>query len=153
MNDKLHLDRKNRPTILIAEDDIIYQKLYRTKLNNAGFDVDIADNGLEATIKYKSNPTKYCIILMDLSMPIMDGYEAVTNIREQGNDILPIIAVTSNVDKATRTKCVRAGFNGFIPKPVKLLDLLAQINQWLDNASCEDDQAEYLEYANTILHK
>jgi two-component system, sensor histidine kinase len=103
--------------ILLAEDNIINQKLYLTILTKSGAEVVIADNGKEAINQLKKG--EFDIVLMDVQMPVMDGITATEKIRKTGNKI-PIIALTANAFKEDIDKCLKAGMNDFISKPIKM---------------------------------
>ncbi len=117
-------DYKLSGNILVAEDDLANQKGIKAILERGGLEVELAGNGLEAVEKISSD--SYDLILMDMQMPKMNGYEATRTLREKGFD-LPIIALTANVMKGDSEKCAEAGCDGFLSKPVeveKLFELL-----------------------------
>ncbi len=122
--------------ILYAEDDVINQKLGRAVFGNQGHDITIAHNGLEAVNLFKIN--KYDVILMDVQMPEMDGYEATRSIREiekERGDHIPIIAMTAHAIKMFKDLCIEAGMDHYISKPIKteqVFDLLASIFGTID---------------------
>jgi PAS domain S-box-containing protein len=101
--------------ILLVEDHDINQMLATTVLENWGFKVDLAENGLEAIEKVASN--KYDIILMDIHMPKMDGYDATEQIREKLKDKTPIVAMTASAAIGDNKKCFKVGMNDYISKP------------------------------------
>ncbi|MBO9153050.1 PAS domain S-box protein [Chitinophaga sp. GCM10012297] len=100
--------------ILLAEDNLVNQKLAIRTLANAGAAVELAENGVEALEKLRSH--KYDCILMDIQMPQMDGLEATRKIRDGGSSI-PIIAMTASALKGDRERCLMAGMNDYISKP------------------------------------
>ena len=102
--------------VLVVEDMALNQLLMRTLLDDFGFDCDIADNGLIAVNKLKANP--YDIVLMDLQMPEMNGFEATDYIRNTLNSEIPIIALTADVTTVDLEKCKFVGMNDYIAKPV-----------------------------------
>lgn len=116
-----HIDKKRdtfRGTkILLTEDKEINQLILLGLLSESGFDIDIANNGEEAVNKCKKY--NYSLILMDIEMPIMDGYDA-TKIIRKGNKEIPIIALTSNgtIEDINRTRSV--GMNEHLLKPIDL---------------------------------
>ncbi len=122
--------KENAPTlegrILLAEDDPSGQKLMHHLLNRLGYYVDLAGNGKEVLKKLKENP--YDIILMDMEMPVMDGFMATREIRKmEAYKDLPIIALTAHAMKEHREKTLKVGCTDYISKPVnreKLDDLL-----------------------------
>jgi CheY-like chemotaxis protein len=102
--------------VLVAEDIALNQLLMRTLLDDFGFDCDIAANGRIAVEKLKAN--SYDIILMDLQMPEMNGFEATEYIRHDMNCDIPIIALTADVTTVDLAKCKYVGIDDYIPKPV-----------------------------------
>ncbi len=111
------LDTENKNIrVLVAEDIALNQLLMRTLLDDFGFDCDIAANGRIAVEKLKAN--KYDIILMDLQMPEMNGFEATEYIRHEMHSEIPIIALTADVTTVDLAKCKFVGIDDYIPKPV-----------------------------------
>ncbi|MEA3496021.1 MAG: response regulator [Bacteroidota bacterium] len=111
--------------ILVAEDNLINQKVAKFNLEELNQEVEIAENGKIALEKYKSN--KYDLIFMDCQMPEIDGYEATKRIRkiekEENKKKTRIIAMTANAMKGDKEKCFKAGMDDFISKPFKLNEL------------------------------
>ena len=130
-------EKKIRPRhtgrILLAEDVEMNQELAVELLQNAGFTVDVADNGQIAfDLVAKSKSGYYQAVLMDVQMPVMDGYEATKQIRKLENHELasiPIIAMTANAFTEDREEALRSGMNGHIAKPIDVQVLF----QTLDN--------------------
>lgn len=119
--------------ILLTEDYIPNQMVARAHLESAGYRVEIANNGKEACALLQQN--SYALVLMDLSMPEMDGYEATEEIRRfMGERHLPIIALTASAEPSVRVKCVKAGFDDILAKPIRRADLLSVIEKWIENA-------------------
>lgn len=117
--------------ILVAEDNLINQKVVMGMLEKHGYRVDVVSDGTEAVEAADTMP--YDIILMDMQMPIMDGIQATKAIRamkHQGNRV-PIIALTANVQESDRKKCLAAGMNGFLSKPVRWKSLIESIDRLL----------------------
>jgi CheY-like chemotaxis protein len=102
--------------VLVVEDIALNQLLMKTLLDDFGFDPDIADNGKMAIEKLQNKP--YDVILMDLQMPEMNGFEATEYIRNKMNSNIPIIALTADVTTVDLVKCKEVGMNDYIPKPV-----------------------------------
>ena len=102
--------------VLVAEDIALNQLLMKTILDDFGFECDVVDNGKIAIEKIKT--TAYDIILMDLQMPEMSGFEATDYIRNKMNSNIPIIALTADVATADLEKCKAVGMNDYIAKPV-----------------------------------
>ncbi|MES2397059.1 MAG: response regulator [Bacteroidota bacterium] len=102
--------------ILVAEDESLNQLLISTLLEKFGFEIDIAGNGKIVLEKLRKN--KYDIILMDLQMPEMNGFETTYHIRNSKNPTIPIIALTANVTTTDVEKCRTAGMNDYVSKPI-----------------------------------
>jgi CheY-like chemotaxis protein len=112
-------EAKHTLTILLAEDNLVNQKLALFMLTKAGYKVEIANNGQEAVDKLSSDPDKYNLIFMDVNMPELDGLEATQKIRELGYKQIPIIAMTAAAMQEDRDMCLKSGMNDYIPKPIK----------------------------------
>lgn len=118
--------------VLLAEDNAINQRLMLGLLSKWGYAVDVAENGNVAVACFEN--THYDVILMDMQMPEMGGLEATAEIRklEQGNSRIPIIAMTANAMLGDKEKCIEAGMDHYLSKPIKsdlLHHLLDQILQ------------------------
>lgn len=120
--------------ILLVEDNEINQEIAQEILTETGFEIEIADNGKIACDKVmNSQPGYYDVILMDVQMPVMDGYEAARTIRAFDNPLLasiPILAMTANAFEEDKKAAFDAGMNGHLAKPIeipKLMDALAEI--------------------------
>ena len=112
--------------ILVVEDVETNQVIIQDILEKYGAEVKIADNGLEGYNEYTANPDKYSMILMDVQMPVIDGYEATKMIRSSGcerADTIPIIAMTANVYKEDIEKTKACGMNEHIGKPFDLCQI------------------------------
>ena len=120
-------------TILLAEDVEINREIFAALLEETKVKIDIAENGRIAVEKFAQNPGKYGIILMDIQMPEMDGYEATRAIRALNADrakTIPIIAMTANVFKEDIDKCLAAGMNGHLAKPIEVDAVINKIKQY-----------------------
>lgn len=123
-NEKLHKTKGIK--LLLVEDNEINQQVAKEMLEQEGFDVDIAMDGLEAVQKIRTSV--FDAVLMDLQMPIMDGYEATRIIRSEPrfND-LPIIAMTAHAMTDVKEKCLSIGMNGYVAKPIDTDELVASL--------------------------
>jgi CheY-like chemotaxis protein len=117
--------------ILVAEDNPINQKLAKIMLTKAGFEVDIVNTGKEAVKKFMEAPASYDLIFMDIQMPEMDGFEATTTLREKGFGRIPIVAMTAHAMKGYREKCIEAGMNDYLSKPIKQDQVLRMIEKMM----------------------
>ncbi|AZZ36338.1 hypothetical protein CIK05_05885 [Bdellovibrio sp. qaytius] len=128
---KFNKDKKiKKLRILVAEDNIVNQKVASAQLRNLGHFVDIAANGHEVLQALKLAP--YDLILMDCQMPEMDGFETTQKIRatENNGEHTLIIALTANAFSGEKEKCIAAGMDDFISKPVKPHDLEVTLARW-----------------------
>lgn len=117
--------------ILLAEDNLINQEVARGILERWGIRVDIASNGSIATEMVSSSENCYDALLMDLQMPVMDGFEATRLIRASGKyKSLPIIAMTASAMLDDRDMCFKAGMNDHVAKPIDVSDLFAVLHRW-----------------------
>ena len=131
-----------RVRILVAEDNIVNQKVVVYQLKKLGYRADVVANGLEAVEAVSR--INYALILMDWQMPGLDGMEATARIRkderEQGRRRLPIIALTANAMLEDRQECLDAGMDDYLSKPVKKGDLGAILAKWMPGQSPPDEQ-------------
>jgi len=116
--------------ILLVEDNPINQKLAGFMLSKAGYRLTTAVNGEEAVNLYTAEPDKYHLILMDIQMPVMDGLEATGKIRSKGFHNIPIIAMTAESMKGDMEKCIEAGMNDYISKPIRRDLLYKMVKKW-----------------------
>ncbi|MBO9200810.1 MULTISPECIES: ATP-binding protein [Niastella] len=114
--------------ILITEDNEANQSLLSHIFKNWNIQFDIANNGLEAIEKLKAN--EYNMVLMDIQMPVMDGYTAARKIRNELKAPIPIVAMTAHALPGEKEKCLSYGMNDYITKPVKQDQLRALINRF-----------------------
>ncbi|TMN34483.1 ATP-binding protein [Pseudoalteromonas sp. S2755] len=120
--------------ILLAEDNPFNQKLIVKQLSKLGVSCDIANNGKEALVMYKSQ--QYHLLLTDCHMPEIDGYELTKLIRafesKEERSAIPIIAVTGAAMKGDKELCLDSGMNDYVSKPVRLQELKNTLGKWLD---------------------
>ncbi|MFA7243009.1 MAG: response regulator [Sulfuricellaceae bacterium] len=118
--------------ILLAEDNELNQQVATELLSQAGFIVEIAENGQEAVHSVQNQTEAYDIVLMDMQMPLMDGLEATRRLRSQPQYAdLPILAMTANALQADRDKCLAAGMNAHLLKPIEPEELWRALLQWV----------------------
>ena len=116
--------------ILLVEDDEVNQEIAAMLLTDVGLAVDIANNGVEAVDMAKQGD--YALILMDMQMPVLDGLGATERIRRTpGLHDTPIVAMTANAFAEDKAKCLAAGMNDFVTKPVDPAVLFAKLVEWL----------------------
>jgi two-component system sensor histidine kinase/response regulator len=124
-------DMKHSVHILLAEDNPVNQKLAKMMLTKAGYQVEVVNNGQEAVEKYSGSPEEFDLIFMDVQMPEMDGIEATKTIRGKGFDAIPIVAMTANAMNGHKEKCLDAGMNDYIAKPIKRELVFDIIERWV----------------------
>jgi len=128
-------------TVLVAEDNFINQKLIKQILLKYGVEVELANNGLEAFEKRKSE--HYDLIFMDIQMPVMDGVEATHEILnyeiEESLTHIPIVALTANALKGDRERFITEGLDEYIPKPIETNELLFILKKFLKPKNDEEE--------------
>ena len=116
--------------ILLVEDNFINQQVAREILQQAGLKVVVAENGKDALGKIRQE--QFDLVLMDVQMPEMDGYQATKIIRRNKNfKSLPIIAMTAQAMSGDKEKCLNAGMNDYIAKPISVQNTLNVLSRWL----------------------
>jgi CheY-like chemotaxis protein len=126
--------------ILLAEDNAVNQKLAKQMLGRLGYRVDVANNGVEALDAVARQ--RYDLVFMDVLMPEMDGLEATICIR---NNIHPahqprIVAMTANAMQGDREKCLAAGMDDYLSKPIQVRELVVAIEQSATAAKSKEDK-------------
>jgi signal transduction histidine kinase/ActR/RegA family two-component response regulator len=124
-----------RGRVLVAEDGPDNQRLIKTYLVRAGLEVDLVANGalaVERALGAQADGKPYAVILMDMQMPVMDGYEATARLRAEGYQ-RSIIALTAHAMDSDRQKCIEAGCNDYATKPIQRDRLLELLERWLEH--------------------
>jgi len=116
--------------VLVAEDNAVNQLLVRRMFEKLGIRIDLAANGREAV--QMATELDYDIIFMDCSMPELDGYEATAMLRNQSRGRrVPIIAITANAMSEDRARCLDAGMDDHLTKPVRIEDIRGALQRWV----------------------
>jgi CheY-like chemotaxis protein len=118
-------------SILLAEDNALNQLVARSMLEAVGAQVHITENGEQALAFLREGATPVDLVLMDVQMPVMDGFAATQHIRAELRLDVPILAMSAGVSLAERAECDAAGMNGFVAKPVDGDDLITTILQFV----------------------
>jgi two-component system sensor histidine kinase/response regulator len=133
-------NRKRRIRILLAEDNPVNQKVALKMLEKLGYRADAVSNGLEVIEALKAVP--YDLLLMDVQMPEMDGFEAAQQIRNLGSEVrnhqISIIAMTAHAMKGDREMCLNAGMNDYLSKPIDPSELAEAIARWTPSETSTD---------------
>ncbi|MCD6153987.1 MAG: response regulator [Syntrophobacterales bacterium] len=140
-------EMKHSISILLAEDNLVNQKLAKLMLTKAGYRVEVANNGKEAVEKYTASPGDFDLIFMDIQMPEMDGMQATQEIRNRESQTknkkddklkiknsklrVPIVAMTAHAMQGDREKCLEAGMDDYISKPIKRELVFKVIEKWV----------------------
>ena len=128
--------RKTGLRLLLAEDNAINQKLAVVLLQKAGYSVDAVETGAQALEKFKTN--QYSAVLMDVQMPEMDGFDSTRQILEWEKERslhVPIIAMTAHAMQGDRERCLEAGMDDYVPKPIEPKVLFSTLDRWLQTSS------------------
>ena len=131
--------RPNGPAlrVLVAEDNVVNQRVAALQLRNLGHTVDVASNGLEVLEALER--ARFDVILMDCQMPEMDGYEATRRLRQHPvHGRVQVIALTANAMQGDREKCLEAGMNDYLSKPMRLPDLAAALARLAARQNAEE---------------
>ncbi|MBN1516323.1 response regulator [Candidatus Sumerlaeota bacterium] len=141
--------RRNVARILVVEDNVVNQKLAVLLLEKIGLRCDVAANGLEAVEAVSSLP--YDLVLMDCHMPELDGFEATRRIRKLETDQrrTPIVAMTADAMQGDREKCLGAGMDDYISKPIELMAFKRILEKFLDDSN--QDESECAEEENSSV--
>jgi len=118
--------------LLLVEDNAVNQRVVLAMLRKKDYKIDVANNGQEALEKLEGATEPYSLVLMDVQMPVLDGLETTRAIRRNSQwDYLPIIAMTAHAMIGDRERCLQAGMNAYVSKPVQQAGLIAVIEQYL----------------------
>jgi signal transduction histidine kinase/DNA-binding response OmpR family regulator len=139
VNDTIPPQQARSARILIVEDNVANIKVAVRMIERLGYRADMAGNGLEAVSALEK--LDYDAVLMDCQMPELDGYEATRQIRRQEKRHTPIIAMTASAMSGDRERCLAAGMDDYISKPIKLHVLAAVLERWLGPAAEVDRTA------------
>jgi CheY-like chemotaxis protein len=134
--------RRRGARVLLVEDNDVNRTVAQKLLERMGHTVDVARDGREAVDATRA--TAYDVVLMDVQMPVLDGYQATIAIRrrEGGTTHVPIVAMTANAMAGDREKCLAVGMDDYLPKPVRPEDLSAAIERaWARPASLAEAAA------------
>lgn len=126
--------------ILLAEDNLVNQKVAVHLLNKMGYAVHVVNNGQEALSAIQRLP--YALVLMDCQMPVMDGIEATHAIRQleaENKQHIPIIAMTANAMQGDRERCLEAGMDDYVTKPIVVESLAEVLNIWMPPEDCKSE--------------
>ena len=133
-------DKKARTRVLVADDIAVNQKVASLMLAKLGYRADVVANGKEAVDALET--ISYDLVFMDVEMPEMDGFEATKHIRDPNSRVLrhdvPIIAMTAHTMKGDRERCLEAGMNDFVAKPIRAPDMQRAIRNQLGDPKAEE---------------
>ncbi|XOV79699.1 MAG: response regulator [Aestuariibacter sp.] len=126
---------ESKASILLVEDNMINQEVAKGMITRLGYKVDCANDGLQALDMLNDQGNKYEIVFMDCQMPRMDGYAATKAVRnsdsEHYNSAIPIIAMTANAMKGDKEKCLAAGMDDYLSKPVSAKEIKEKLEIWM----------------------
>jgi len=136
---EMHFAELSGARVLVVEDQALNLEVAEGILSKVGIVSEVAENGKEAVRLIMEEGRIYDAVLMDLQMPVMDGYEATMLIREKfSTEQLPILAMTANAIKAEREKCLSAGMNEYITKPVDVKNLYEVLSRTIKKCESEE---------------
>jgi CheY-like chemotaxis protein len=122
--------------LLLAEDDPTNQYVLRAILESAGYHVEVVDNGEQALRAARASRPD--LIVLDMMMPVMDGYEAATRLSADSRfDAIPILALTAKAMKGDLEKSLESGCDGYMAKPISIKPLLEMVRYWLERPPSE----------------
>ncbi|THB70714.1 MAG: response regulator [Gammaproteobacteria bacterium] len=144
-SNKIEAKELDVKSVLIVEDNPMNQDVLKELLSDFNVDIFVAENGLEGVEAIKQQ--YFDLVLMDIQMPVMNGYEAAEKIRDHGYE-MPIIAVTANALRGVKDQCLQAGMNDFMSKPIDVPAFMNKVKFWLntDDGEVEDSEQSSLEF-------
>jgi len=142
---------RTRGVVLVAEDNPVNQVVIETMLRQRGLEVDLANDGLEALARL--DPERHVAVFMDCQMPNLDGYETTARIRaeEPEDRHVPIVAMTAHAFEGDRERCLRAGMDDYLSKPLRAADLDPVLERWIAARAPNGDGLVDGERVNSML--
>jgi PAS domain S-box-containing protein len=147
-------ERRSGLQILLAEDNPVNQRLALRLLEKQGHTITVANNGLEALMALEQHP--FDLVLMDVQMPELDGFAATAAIREKERKTgahIPIIAMTAHAMKGDRERCLAAGMDSYVAKPIQAQELKAAIESWAPTGTKATEHALAYRQSDEILER
>jgi len=138
--------------VLLVEDNDFNRLLAKSFLNQASVEVTEAENGAVAVELVRQAPLPFDLILMDVQMPVMNGFETTEFLRQELGLTTPIVALTANAIRGEQQKCLSAGMNDYLAKPFQEQDLLKMVYNWTERTHHEQQAADKL-YDLALLHE
>ncbi|MEP6961251.1 MAG: response regulator, partial [Acidobacteriota bacterium] len=118
--------------LLLVEDNPVNQRVVLAMLRKRGYRIDVANNGQEALDMLSKTPNGYQLVLMDVQMPVLDGLEATRIIRRDHRwDAMPVVAMTAHAMAGDRERCLKAGMDAYLSKPLQAAQLIVTIEKLL----------------------
>jgi CheY-like chemotaxis protein len=136
---RLDASASGKAQVLLAEDNVVNQKVVLAILNKLGYTADVVADGFEALERLRCH--QYQLVLMDVQMPGMDGLEATRRLRDPSSDVLdstiPVIALTAHAVEGYREICQQAGMDDYVTKPITLKQIRQILEKWLPKPDCK----------------
>ncbi|MEN9866675.1 MAG: hypothetical protein RL748_2265, partial [Pseudomonadota bacterium] len=128
---RAHKQRIDGIRLLLVEDNQVNQIVARGMLEQAGATVEVVEDGLQCVNHLRNYPQRYDLVLMDIQMPVMDGFAATRAIRDELQLSLPVLAMTAGVMESERERCLESGMNDFIAKPINIELMFSTLLRYL----------------------